>query len=312
MLTLASIEEAQRRIAPHIRRTPVLRSDDLDRQFGGRFFFKCENLQVGGAFKARGAFNAVYSLSHAEAAAGVTTHSSGNHAVALARAARSRGIPAWIVMPENAARPKIEGVRRAGAEIVFCEPTMAGREAAAAEIRERTTATFVHPYNDLRVMAGQGTAALELLEEAGDLDQLLVPVSGGGLIAGSAVSAKGRRPGVEVIGIEPAGAADAFESYRTGKIVVVPDPRTIADGLRASLGDLTFPVIRELVDEMTVVSEEAIVRAMRCLWEELRLVIEPSSAVPWAAVMEGKIRLRRRTGIILTGGNVDLDRLPWQ
>lgn len=312
MLTLAAIQEARTRIAPHLHVTPVLQSSQLDREGGGRFFFKCENLQVGGAFKARGAFNAVFSLSDSEAARGVATHSSGNHALALALAARARGVRATIVMPRGVARPKAEGVRRAGAEIVRCEPTVEAREAAAADVVGRTGATLIHPYNDLRVMAGQGTAALELLEQA-DLDVILVPVSGGGLIAGTAVAAKGAGRGIRVVGTEPEGAADAWESFTHGRLIPVKNPQTIADGLRASLGSLTFPLIQQHVDSIVTVSEASIRGAMRQLWEELHLIVEPSSAVPWAAVLEGKISAEgRQTGIVLTGGNVDLDRLPWQ
>lgn len=313
MLTLSMIQEARGRIASHLVVTPVVRSGDLDREVDGRVYFKCENLQVGGAFKARGAFNAVYCLTDREAARGVATHSSGNHAVSLALAARSRRIPAWIVMPHNVARAKVERVQRAGAEIICCEPTVEAREAAAAEILAKTGAVMIHPYNDLRVMAGQGTAAMELLEQAPPLDEILAPVSGGGLLSGTAVAAKSSCPGVRVVATEPAGAADAMASFRKGEIVSVRNPQTIADGLRASLGTLTFPVIRRYVDDVVIVSEEAIRRAMRQLWEELHLVVEPSSAVPWAAVIEGKIQTRGRSlGIILTGGNVDLDRLPWQ
>jgi threonine dehydratase len=313
MLTLSLIQEARRRIAPHLRVTPVLQSAELDRKANGRFFFKCENLQVGGAFKARGAFNAVFSLTEAEAAAGVATHSSGNHALALALAARARAIPAYIVMPHNVARPKAEGVRAAGAEIILCEPTLEAREAAACAVIARTGATLIHPYNDFRVMAGQGTAALEFLEQVPELDTLLVPVSGGGLLAGTAVAAKAIFPRIQVIATEPEEAADAWDSFTQGRLVPVQHPTTIADGLRASLGSLTFPIMQEQVDDVLTVSEDSIRRAMRQLWEELHLVIEPSSAVPWAAVLEGKIRADgAKIGIILTGGNVDLDRLPWQ
>jgi threonine dehydratase len=307
------IQEARRRIAPHLRMTPVLRSDALDAVVGAEIFFKCENLQVGGAFKARGAYNAVFSLSADEAAPGVATHSSGNHALALSLAARARGIPAFIVMPRNVARPKAEGVRRAGAEIILCEPTVEAREQAAAEVIARTGATLVHPYNDLRVMAGQGTAAAELLEQAPELDLLLTPVSGGGLFAGTAVAARHRLPGIELYGVEPVGAADARESFYSGKIVPSRNPQTIADGLRASLGPLTFPVLKSHATDILTVSEAGIVRAMRELWAELKIVVEPSSAVPWAALLEHRLPLAgRRVGIILTGGNVDLDLLPWQ
>lgn len=311
VLNLAAIQQAREKIAPFIRVTPVLQSSVLNAAAGHPVYFKCENLQLGGAFKARGAFNAVYSLSPDTAARGVATHSSGNHAGALALAARSRGIPAYIVMPRDVARPKEANVRRSGADIILCEPSIEAREAAAAKIVARTGATLIHPYNDFCVMAGQGTAALEFLEEAPDLDLILVPVSGGGLLAGTVVAAKGSCPGIRVVAVEPAGAADAWESFNKGEFVPVRNPQTIADGLRASLGTLTYPFLRDQVDDVVTVSEEGIVRAMRQLWEELRLVVEPSSAVPWAAILEGKITLTGKTGIILTGGNVDLDRLPW-
>lgn len=311
MLTFAQIREAQERISPFLFKTPVLRSPVLDEIAGHPVFFKCENLQLGGAFKARGAFNAVYSLTADEASRGVATHSSGNHAGALALAARSRGIPAYIVMPRNVSSPKTANVRRSGAEILFCDPTVEAREKTAAEIVARTGAHLIHPYNDLSVMAGQGTAALELLDEISDLEAILIPVSGGGLAAGTTVAAKSRNPEIRVLAVEPEGAADAWESFHQGKLVPAKNPETIADGLRASLGSLTYPIIRDQIDDIVTVSEQGIVRAMRQLWEELRVVVEPSSAVPWAAVLENKIQCRDKTAMILTGGNVDLDCLPW-
>lgn len=312
MLTLSTIQAARRRIAPFVRVTPVLGSRALDEAAGGSFHFKCENLQIGGAFKARGAFNAVYSLSDDAASRGVVTHSSGNHAGALALAARSRGIPACIVMPKNVSRAKEAQVRRAGAEVVLCASTLEAREGAAEIVLARTGGSLIHPYNDFDVMAGQGTAALEFLEEVPDLDLILVPVSGGGLLAGTAVAAKASRAGLRVVAVEPAGAADAWESFQKGELLPVRNPRTIADGLRGSLGSLTYPFLRDQVDGVVTVSEAGIVRAMRQLWEELKIVVEPSAAVPWAAVLEGKIPASKKTGIILTGGNVDLDRLPWR
>jgi threonine dehydratase len=311
-LTLADIRAAHARIADKIHRTPVLTSATLDALCGAQLFFKCENFQKIGAFKARGATNAVFALTDAEATNGVATHSSGNHAAALARAARLRGIPAHIVMPSNAPKTKIESVRRNGGIIVFCEPTLVAREAACAKIIAETAARLVHPFDDYAVMAGQGTATLELLEQAPDLDLIIVPVGGGGLLCGTAVAAKGARPGIRVIAAEPAGADDAARSVAAGRLIPLEQAATIADGLRTSLSARTFPLIQQQVDGIVTVSEESIVAAMRRIWEVLKIIIEPSCAVPYAAIMEGKIDVSgKRVGIILTGGNVDLDALPW-
>ncbi len=311
-LTLAAIRAAHERIRERIHRTPVLTSSTLDEQSGGALFFKCENMQKGGAFKARGATNAVFSLTDAEAARGVATHSSGNHGAALSRAAQLRGIPAYIVMPNNVPKAKRAAVERLGGKVVFCEPTVAAREAAAAKIIADTGATLIHPYDDLRVMAGQGTATLELLEQVPDLDTLTCPIGGGGLISGTSVAALALKPGIRVIGAEPAGADDAFRSYKAGKRIPLTQANTIADGLRGSLSDRTFMEIRGHVADVVTVSEEGIVAAMRSIWEVLKIIIEPSAAVPYAAVLEKKIDVRgRRVGIILTGGNLDLDSLPW-
>jgi threonine dehydratase len=311
-LTLADIRAAHARIADKIHRTPVLASATLDALCGAQLFFKCENFQKIGAFKARGATNAVFALTDAEAANGVATHSSGNHAAALARAARLRGISAHIVMPSNAPKTKIESVRRNGGIIVFCEPTLVAREAACAKIIAETGARLVHPFDDYAVMAGQGTATLELLEQAAELDLIIVPVGGGGLLCGTAVAAKGARPGIRVIAAEPAGADDAARSFAAGRIIPLEKASTVADGLRTSLGERNFPLIRQHVDEVVTVSEESIVAAMRRIWDVLKIIIEPSCAVPYAAIMEQKIDVSgKRVGIILTGGNVDLDALPW-
>lgn len=312
-LTLAAIRAAHERIRDKIHRTPVMTSTALDQQSGGKLFFKCENLQKGGAFKARGATNAVFSLSDAEASRGVATHSSGNHAAALSRAAKLRGIPAYIVMPNNAPQAKRAAVERLGAKVVFCEPTIPAREAAAAQIIAETGATLVHPYDDLRVMAGQGTATLELLEQAPDLDIIVAPIGGGGLISGTSVAARSVQPGIRVIGSEPAGADDASRSFKAGKRIALTQANTIADGLRGSLSDRTFTEIRSHVADVVTVSEESIVAAMRAVWEVLKIVIEPSGAVSYAAIVENRIEVRgKRVGIILTGGNLDLDTLPWQ
>ncbi|HXQ13663.1 MAG TPA: threonine/serine dehydratase [Caulobacteraceae bacterium] len=311
-ITLADIEAAQVRIAPLVRRTPVLTSEVLDQASGGRLYFKCENLQAIGAFKARGASNAVFQLSDAEAARGVATHSSGNHGSAVAYAARARGIPAYVVMPEGVARPKAAQVERLGARITYCAPTIAAREAAAAAVIAETGARLVHPYDDLAVMAGQGTAALELIEDAGALDLVMTPVGGGGLISGVSTAVKAKLPAARVIGAEPAGADDAARSFAAGRLIPLQNAATIADGLRGSLSPATFAHIRRGVDDIVTVSEPAIVEAMRALWDALKLVIEPSAAVPYAAILEGKLNVRgQRVGIILSGGNVDLDKLPW-
>jgi threonine dehydratase len=311
--TLDDIRAAHARIRDKINRTPVLTSSTLDGLCGAQLFFKCENFQKIGAFKARGATNAVFALSAAEAARGVATHSSGNHGAALARAARLRGIVAHIVMPENTAKPKIESVRRQGGLITFCAPTATAREAAVARVIAATDAVLIHPFNDHRVIAGQGTVALELLEEIPDLDLVIAPVGGGGLLSGTAIVAKALRPGIQVMAAEPEAADDAARSFRSGRIEPQEKTTTIADGLRTSLGDRTFPIIHTLVDDVVTVSEIGIVAAMRQIWEVMKIVVEPSGAVPYAAVREGKLPVTgRRVGLIISGGNLDLDRLPWQ
>jgi threonine dehydratase len=310
--TLADILAAAARIAPYAHRTPVLTCAALDDRLGAKIFLKCENFQKVGAFKFRGAVNAVFSLSADAAARGVATHSSGNHAQALAQAARLRGIPAFIVMPDNAPAVKKAAVAGYGGRITYCEPTLKARETTLAGVVQETGAEIVHPYNDDRVIAGQGTAALELLEAIPDLDAVLVPVGGGGLLSGTAIAAASLKPGIRVIAAEPEGADDACRSFRAGRIIPSTAPKTVADGLLTSLGDRTFPVIRERVEDIVTVSEAGIIAAMKFVWERAKLVIEPSSAVPVAALWEKKIDLGGfRVGIILSGGNVDLDRLPW-
>jgi len=280
---------------------------------GATLFFKCENLQKVGAFKARGACNAVFSLDDAEARRGVITHSSGNHGAAVAWAAARRGIPAWVVMPENSAEVKKAAVQGLGAAVRYCAPTLAARDTTCAAVQAETGALLIHPFDDWRVIAGQGTAALELLEEIPDLDAILTPVGGGGLLSGTAIAARAIKPSIAVYGAEPAGADDAWRSLQSGHIVPQTDPRTIADGLRSSLGVKTFAVLSKLVDAIGTTSEPAIVQAMRLAWEKLKLIIEPSSAVPLAALLERKLPVAgRRVGIVISGGNVDLDRLPWQ
>ena len=311
-LTWPLIEDARERIAGKVNITPVLTSSTLDGLSGARLFFKCENFQKGGAFKARGATNAVFSLSESVARRGVATHSSGNHAGALARAAALRGIRAYVVMPDNTPQAKRDAVARYGAEVTWCAPTQAARESTVRQVLAATGATLVHPYDDLLVMAGQATAAVELLSAVPDLEVLLCPVSGGGLLSGTAVAAKTLKPGIRVIGVEPAGADDAARSLHAGRIVPVDHPNTIADGLRATVGERPFAEIRRLVEDITTVTDAAIVRAMRQLWEVMKIVVEPSGAVPYAALLDAPPALRgRRIGIIISGGNLDLDHLPW-
>jgi threonine dehydratase len=310
---MQSIREAHARIRDKIHRTPVMTSEVLDAMAGNRLYFKCENLQKVGAFKARGATNAVFLLTDAEAAKGVVTHSSGNHAAALARAARLRGIPAYIVMPSNSPQAKQAAVRRYGGDVVLCEPTLAARESTARQVMERTGAVFIHPYDDLRVMAGQGTTAIELLEDVPGLDMILCPVGGGGQLSGIAVAAKAIKPALRVVGVEPAGADDAARSLKAGQIIPMLEARTIADGLKTSLGQKPFAEIMRLVDDIVTVSEESIVQAMRQVWEVMKLLVEPSGAVSYAAVVQGRLPASGASiGIILSGGNLDLNRLPWQ
>jgi threonine dehydratase len=302
---------AAARIGPFIHRTPVLHSSSIDGQFGARLFFKCENFQVSGSFKARGAFNAVLSLDAGQAARGVATHSSGNHGAALALAAARRGIPATVVVPTDAARFKRAAIARYGARIVDCAPGQANREAALAETVAASGATVVHPYDNAAVIAGQGTAALELLEQAGPLDVLLAPVGGGGLVSGCALAAKSTCPAIRVVAAEPAGADDCWRSVQAGHRVRLEQVETVADGLRASIGERNWALISRLVDEVVRVEEGEIVAAMRLVWERLKIVIEPSSAVPLAALAAGRLRIDgARIGLVLTGGNLDLDALP--
>ncbi len=310
--TIDDVRAATRRIAPHAHRTPILTSTTMDALSGGALFFKCENFQRMGAFKFRGAVNAVFSLEEADARRGVVTHSSGNHAQALALAARIRGIPACIVMPRDAPRVKVEAVRGYGAEIVFSGNAPEDRERALKDVAEQSGAVFIHPSDDLRVIAGQGTAALEVMEDVPSLDLVVTPVGGGGLLSGTAVAVSALLPAAQIIGAEPAAADDAYQSFTTGVLHPSGNPRTIADGLRTSLGPNTFRIVRSRVTRIVTVSEEAIVHAMKLIWERMKIVVEPSGAVPLAAILEGKLDVRGlRTAIILSGGNVDLDTLPW-
>ena len=306
------IEAASRLISPHVHRTPVLTSKQLDAISGARLFFKCENFQKVGAFKFRGATNAVLNLTEGQRAAGVVTHSSGNHAAALAHAAVSRGVKAFIVMPSSAPEVKKRAVAGYGAEITFCEPTLAAREAAAAEVIGRTGATMIHPYDNFYIIAGQGTAAMELLEDIPDPDAVIAPVGGGGLLSGSAITIRHMAPPAKIYGAEPLLADDAARSLRTGAIQPALPPHTIADGLLTSLCERTFTVIKNNVDDILTVTEEQIIAAMTLMWTRMKIVVEPSSAVPLAAVLaKRELFSGKKVAIIVSGGNADLSKLPF-
>ena len=310
--SLTDIRAAADRIRRHVHRTPVLSCVGIDRLVGARLFFKCENFQKVGAFKIRGATNAVLSLNERAAAAGVATHSSGNHAAALALAARLRGVPAYVVMPDTAPQVKKDAVAGYGAQITFCDPTLEAREAGLAQIVADTGAAFIPPYNDERIIAGQATAALELLADIPDLDLILTPVGGGGLVSGTALTVRGLSSPSRVIAAEPKGADDAYRSFRAGHIIPSVNPQTIADGLLTSLGDKTFAIIRDCVDDIVTVEEADIIRAMRLIWERMKIIVEPSAAVPLGALLSRSVDVRgKRVAIILSGGNVDLARLPF-
>ncbi len=310
---LGDIRAAADRIAPHVHRTPVVTSRCLDEQAGRALFFKCELFQRGGSFKVRGALNAVLSLSDEAAAKGIVTHSSGNHAQAVAIAAGIRGVLATVVMPSNAPAVKKAAVRGYGARIVECEPTNAARQATADAIVAETGATFVHPSNQPEVIAGQGTIALELLEQVEGLDALVVPLGGGGMISGIALACRELRPDLVVIGAEPDLADDAWRSKDSGQLQPAGPSRTVADGLRTGLGSNTWPVVRDVVDEIHRVSEDAIRQHLRLTWERTKLFIEPSAAVGVAVALSGGLRPElRRVGVVLCGGNVDLDQRPWE
>jgi threonine dehydratase len=311
-IDLDRIRAAHQRIRLHIHRTPVMTSSRLGEASGAALFFKCENFQKIGAFKARGATNAVFALDNATARRGVATHSSGNHGAAVARAAKLRGIPAHIVMPSNSAKVKVRAVESYGAHIVFCEPTEEAREVACADVIKKAGATLIHSFENEDVMAGQGTAALELLEDVPDLDLVMCPVGGGGLLCGTAVAAKSMRPKIKVVAVEPENADDAAQSFRAGRRIVTEKEFTIADGLRTNIGAPNFAIVQRYVDDIVTVNEEAIVSAMRTIWEIMKIIIEPSAAVPYAGIVESKLDIgAQRVGIILTGGNVDLNALPW-
>ncbi len=306
------IEKAHRLIESFVHYTPVLTSQTFDAMFGSSFFFKCENFQKAGVFKSRGAVNAVFSLTDNETAKGVATHSSGNHAQALARAAKLRGVKAYIVMPENAPQVKVDAVNGYGADITFCEPTLLARETTLKQVIKETGAFEIHPYDKFEIVAGQATAAKELIQEHPDLDLILAPVGGGGLLAGTALAAKYFSEKAKVIACEPAGADDACRSFKAGYIIPSENPDTIADGLLTSLGVLNFEIIKDEVTDVVTVSEDSIKKAMKLIWERMKIIIEPSSAVPFAAVLENKIEVRnKKAGVIISGGNVDLAKVPF-
>jgi len=310
--SLSDIQQAADRISPHAHKTPVITSQTINNISGAEVYFKCENFQKVGAFKFRGAANAILSLSDENKINGVVTHSSGNHAQAVALAAKLCGIKAYIVMPKTAPSVKKAAVMGYGAEIIECSPTLESRESTLAEVINRTGGTLIHPYNDYRVIAGQATASKELIEEVGDLDYILVPVGGGGLLSGTALLTHYILPKAKVIAGEPIMADDAFRSLQAGEIMPSINPKTIADGLLTSLGDKTFPIINQYVDEIITVSEEEIVASMKLVWERVKIVIEPSAAVPVGAFLKEKEKFKnKKVGIILSGGNVDLQHLPF-
>jgi threonine dehydratase len=313
-VSLSDIRDAATRIAAWAHRTPIMTCSTLDRLAGRSLYFKCEQWQQVGAFKFRGACNAVVRLSDADASKGVVTHSSGNHAQALALAAKLRGIPAHIVMPSNATPAKRRAVEGYGANVIECEPTLIAREVMVAKVQERTGAVLISPFNHRDVIAGQGTVALEMLDEIPDLDAIVAPIGGGGLMAGVTIASKALKPTIRVFAAEPLGADDAARSKATGALVPQTSPQTIADGLLTSMGDLTWPVVRDQVEAVVTVKEEEIVQAMRVTWERAKLLIEPSSAVAVAAVLTpgfSAMPALKKVGIVLSGGNVNLDHLPW-
>jgi threonine dehydratase len=303
---------AHERIAPWIHRTPVLTSETFDHLSGAQLFFKCENFQKAGAFKARGATNAVFGLPEERLAAGVATHSSGNHALSLSYAAGRRGVPCHVVMPHTAPQTKKDAVRGYGGEITECEPSTSAREAAFAELQAHTGADFVHPYNDPRVIAGQATCSRELLAQTEGLDAVIAPIGGGGMLSGCCLTLSTLAPHVEIFGAEPIQADDAARSLHAGRLIADDAPQTVADGLKVPMKELTWHFVRRHVSDILTVDEEAIVDAMKRVWQRMKIVIEPSCAVPVAAVLANpSVFAGRRVGIIITGGNVDLDRLPW-
>ncbi|HNW70765.1 MAG TPA: pyridoxal-phosphate dependent enzyme [Bacteroidales bacterium] len=307
-----NIEEAAKRIAPYVHRTPVLTSQSLNEMFQAELYFKCENFQKTGVFKSRGACNAVFSLTEEQIRKGVATHSSGNHAAALARAAKLRNTQAYVVMPENSSKVKIEAVKAYGGRITFCKPTLEARETTLKEVIAETGAAEIHPYDNYRIIEGQATATKELVEQQPGLDYIICPVGGGGLLSGTLLAAHYFSSGTKVIAAEPEQANDAFLSFKTKSFVPSVNPDTIADGLRTSLGELTFPIIMDHVHDIMTVSENDIVESMKLIWKRLKIMVETSSAVTLAVIKNNAgLFKNKKTGIILSGGNVDLNQLPW-
>jgi len=312
MVTLKDIESAHERIRPFIHRTPVLTNSSIDNLIGAKLFFKCENFQKAGSFKIRGASNAVELLSDEEFKRGVATTSSGNHGAALSMAVTRRGGKTKVVMPHNTPKIKVNNVERNGGEVVWCEPDQKYRESVLKDVVDETGATVVHPYNDERIMAGQGTCAKELLEDVPDLDSIVSPVSGGGLLSGSLLAAKNMKSSITVYGAEPEEADDAYQSLKLGRIVPNKTINTICDGLRAQIGSKTFPVIQNLVDDIIPIAEKDIINALRMIWERLKIIVEPSCSIALALIINNKQLFEgRNVGLIMSGGNLDLDNLPW-
>lgn len=312
MVTLKDIEAAHERISPLIHRTPVFTNSSLNKLSGAELYFKCDNFQKAGSFKIRGATNTVEQLTIEELNRGVATTSSGNHGAALSMAVTRRGGKTKVVMPNNTPEIKVNNVERNGGEVVWCEPEQESRESVLKELIEKTGAVVVHPYNDERIMAGQGTCAKELLEDYPDLDTIVSPVSGGGLLSGTLLSSKALKANIQVFGAEPVEADDAYRSLKLGKIVPNETINTICDGLRAQIGALTFPVIADLVDDIITVTEEEIIDSMRMIWERLKMIVEPSSSITLGAILKNKDKFNgKKVGLIISGGNVDLDHLPW-
>ncbi|MBB3919545.1 beta-hydroxyaspartate dehydratase BhcB [Rhizobium fabae] len=311
--TISDMFEAHDRIRPFIHRTPVMTSSYINSLVGAELFFKCENLQKAGAFKARGASNAVFGLSDEQAARGVATHSSGNHGTCLSYAAGRRGIPCTVVMPRSAPQAKKDAVRGYGGTVVECEPSTSSREAVFAEVVAKSGAEFVHPYNDARVIAGQATCSQELLEQVDNLDAVIAPIGGGGMVSGTCLTLSNLAPRIKVYAAEPEQADDAYRSFKAGHIIADDAPNTVADGLKVPLKELTWHFVKRNVSDIVTASEDEIIEAMKLIWKRAKLVMEPSSAVPLAAILKNKsIFAGKRVGIIITGGNVDLDTLPWQ
>ncbi len=310
--TFDDVKIARERITPYIHKTPVLTSSYLDDLTGAKLFFKCENFQKAGAFKVRGASNAVFGLSDELAAKGVATHSSGNHALSLAYAAGRRGIPCHVVMPRTAPQAKKDAVIGYGGIITECEPSTTSREAVFAEVQAATGADFVHPYNDPRVIAGQATCSLELLEQTGGLDAVIAPIGGGGMISGTCLALSNVAPDTKIYAAEPKNADDAYRSFKAGYIIADDAPDTVADGLKVPLKDLTWHFVSNHVSDILIATEDEIVDAMKLIWQRMKIVMEPSSAVPLATILKNKdLFAGKRVGVIITGGNVDMDKLPW-